>query len=129
MRKIIIPVCAIVSSTIAPVNTFAFLKSNGIQAGNTNTSVQIKSRSTTSAEDIEQRVKKIIINCLGVEDNEVKLKSKFTDDLGADSLDIVEIVMEIEKEFKIEIPIDEEDSFITVKDAIEYVKGVLNVKK
>lgn len=129
MRKIIIPVYAIALSTITPVNTFAYSKSNRIQAGKTNTSVQIKSRSTTSTEDIEQRVKKIIINCLGVEDNEVTLKSKFTDDLGADSLDIVEIVMEIEKEFKIEIPDAYMDNIVTVKDAVDCVKDVLNVKK
>ena len=129
MKKIIIPVCAIALSTIAPSNTVAYSKGAEIQMQNNTSIVSAKSGSTSIAEDIEKRVKKVIIKCLDLEENEVTLNSKLADDLAADSLDIVEIVIEIEKEFKIVIPDDDVDNIVTVKDAVDYVKGLLNAKK
>ena len=128
-EKIIIPLCAIALSIIAPSNTAAYSKGGENQIQNDTSSVSAKSRSTSIAEDIEKRVKKVIIKCLDLAENEVTLNSKLADDLAADSLDIVEIVIEIEKEFKIVIPDDDVDNIVTVKDAVDYVKGVLNAKK
>jgi acyl carrier protein len=68
-----------------------------------------------------ERVKGIIAEQLGVEDEEVTMEASFTDDLGADSLDIVELVMAFEEEFGIEIPDEEAEKIATVKDAVEYI--------
>lgn len=67
------------------------------------------------------RVKKIVVEHLGVEDDKVTTDSSFIDDLGADSLDIVELVMAFEEEFSVEIPDDAAEKIATVKDAIEYI--------
>ncbi len=67
------------------------------------------------------KVKGIIVEQLGVEEDEVTLEASFTDDLGADSLDIVELVMAFEEEFGIEIPDEEAEKISTVKDAVEYI--------
>ena len=72
---------------------------------------------------IEERVKKITIEQLGVSEAEVKIDSSFVDDLGADSLDTVELVMALEEEFDTEIPDDEAEKITTVKQAIEFVKA------
>ena len=71
--------------------------------------------------DIEERIKEIIIEQLGVEDAMVKTGSSLVDDLGADSLDTVELVMTIEEEFEIEIPDEEAEKIITVQALIDYV--------
>ena len=73
-------------------------------------------------ENIEQRVKKIIAEQLGVNEAEIKNESSFVDDLGADSLDTVELVMALEEEFGIEIPDEDAEKITRVKDAIEYIE-------
>ena len=72
--------------------------------------------------DIASRVKAIIVDKLGVEESEVTLEASFTDDLGADSLDTVELIMEFEKEFNISIPDDQAESIATVGQAISYLE-------
>lgn len=71
--------------------------------------------------DITSRVKAIIVDKLGVDESEVKPEATFTNDLGADSLDTVELIMELEKEFNITIPDDQAEKIQTVGDAISYV--------
>lgn len=71
---------------------------------------------------IFDKVKAIIVDQLGVEENEVKLESSFVDDLGADSLDVVELVMAIENEFEIEISDEDYDKVSTVGDVVEYIR-------
>lgn len=71
--------------------------------------------------NIEERVKKIIVEQLGVEDSEVKNAAAFVDDLGADSLDTVELVMALEEEFETEIPDKDAEKLLTVQDAIDYI--------
>jgi acyl carrier protein len=72
-------------------------------------------------------VKEIIVEQLGVEENEVSPEASFIDDLGADSLDTVELVMAFEEEFNIEIPDEDAEGISTVQDAIDYIKA--NVKE
>ncbi len=71
---------------------------------------------------LDQRVKEIIVEQLGVEEDEVTPKASFIDDLGADSLDTVELIMAFEEEFDVEIPDEEAEKIVTVKEAIDYVK-------
>jgi acyl carrier protein len=71
--------------------------------------------------DIEQRVKKIVADQLGVAEAEIKTASSFVDDLGADSLDTVELVMALEEEFGTEIPDEDAEKITTVQQAIDYV--------
>ncbi|MFT4654120.1 MAG: acyl carrier protein [Kangiellaceae bacterium] len=73
--------------------------------------------------NIEERVKKIIIEQLGVKEDEVKSEASFVDDLGADSLDTVELVMALEEEFDTEIPDEEAEKITTVKSAIDYINA------
>ena len=70
--------------------------------------------------DIQNRVKAIIVDKLGVDESEVTPNATFTNDLGADSLDTVELIMELEKEFNITIPDDQAEKITTVGDAIAY---------
>jgi acyl carrier protein len=70
---------------------------------------------------IEQKVKNIIADQLGVGEDEIKITSSFIDDLGADSLDIVELVMAMEEEFEVEIPDEEAENIKTVQDAVTYI--------
>jgi len=74
------------------------------------------------SEDIAGRVKKIVVEHLGVDEDKVSEAASFIDDLGADSLDTVELVMAFEEEFGIEIPDDAAEKILTVKDAIEFIK-------
>ena len=73
--------------------------------------------------DIEARVKKIVVEQLGVEEDAVKNESSFIDDLGADSLDTVELVMALEEEFGAEIPDEDAEKINTVQAAIDYIKA------
>lgn len=73
--------------------------------------------------DIESKVKSIIIDKLGVDESEVVDTANFTNDLGADSLDTVELVMEFEKQFDISIPEEDSDKIATVGDAVSYLKS------
>lgn len=75
-----------------------------------------------SENNIEARVKAIIIDQLGVSEDEVTLTASFVDDLGADSLDLVELVMALEEEFGQEIPDEDAEKIATVKDAVQYIQ-------
>lgn len=71
--------------------------------------------------EIETRVKKIVVEQLGVKAEEVTTDASFVDDLGADSLDTVELVMALEEEFETEIPDEDAEKIITIKDAVKYI--------
>ena len=73
-------------------------------------------------ENIEQRVKKIVAEQLGVKEEEVTNDSSFVDDLGADSLDTVELVMALEEEFETEIPDEDAEKITRVKEAVDYIE-------
>ena len=73
--------------------------------------------------EIASKVQKIIVDKLGVEESEVAATASFTNDLGADSLDTVELIMEFEKEFGISIPDDQAEKIQTVGDAISYIEA------
>ena len=72
--------------------------------------------------DISSRVKAIIVDKLGVDENEVVPEASFTNDLGADSLDTVELIMEFEKEFDIQIPDDQAENIVSVGQAVELIE-------
>ena len=72
--------------------------------------------------DIYSRVKAIIVDKLGVDENEVVPEASFTNDLGADSLDTVELIMEFEKEFDIQIPDDQAENIVSVGQAVEFIE-------
>lgn len=72
--------------------------------------------------NVEERVKEIIVEQLGVEPGQVTEKAKFVEDLGADSLDTVELVMALEEEFSLEIPDEDAEKITSVGDAIQYIK-------
>ena len=74
------------------------------------------------AKPVEERVKEIVVEQLGVEEDEVLPAAKFIEDLGADSLDTVELVMAFEEEFDLEIPDEDAEKIATVGDAISYIK-------
>ena len=74
---------------------------------------------------IEQRVKKIVVEQLGVKEEEVTAEASFVDDLGADSLDTVELVMALEEEFECEIPDEEAEKITTVQQAMDYINTYL----
>ena len=73
--------------------------------------------------EIEDKVKKIVVDHLGIEESKIKLDSKFIDDLGADSLDTVELVMAFEEQFNIEIPDDAAETILTIQDAISFIES------
>ncbi len=75
---------------------------------------------------VEERVKKIVVEQLGVNEGEVKPGASFVDDLGADSLDTVELVMALEEEFDCEIPDDQAEKITTVQQAVDYINSRLN---
>ena len=75
---------------------------------------------------VEERVKKIIVDQLGVDEKQVSPEASFMDDLGADSLDIVELVMALEEEFDMEIPDEEAEKIASVQNAIDYIKNRTN---
>ncbi len=75
-----------------------------------------------SSEEVFEKVKEIIVEQLGVDEAAVTLEASFIDDLGADSLDIVELVMALEEEFDMEIPDADAEKVVTVNDVVEYIK-------
>ena len=75
-----------------------------------------------SSEEILEKVKKIIVEQLGVAETSVTMEASFIDDLGADSLDIVELIMALEEEFDIEIPDSDAEKVVTVGDVVDYIK-------
>ena len=72
------------------------------------------------------KVKEIIIDKLGVEDSKITMEAKFIDDLGADSLDTVELIMQFEEEFSIEIPDEDAEALLSVGQAVDYISTKLN---
>jgi acyl carrier protein len=74
---------------------------------------------------VEERVRKIVVEQLGVKEEEVTLDASFVDDLGADSLDTVELVMALEEEFETEIPDEDAEKITKVKEAVDYVNAHL----
>jgi acyl carrier protein len=92
--------------------------------GKVNSSVNIRiSVGESSMSDISERVSKIVIEHLGVDEAKVTNDASFIDDLGADSLDTVELVMAFEEEFGCEIPDESAEKILTVKDAIDYIQS------
>ena len=75
-----------------------------------------------NTEEVFEKVKRIIVEQLGVSETSVEMDASFIDDLGADSLDIVELVMALEEEFDIEIPDSDAEKVVTVGDVVEYIK-------
>ena len=75
-----------------------------------------------SSEEIFEKVKGVIVEQLGVVEGNITMKASFIDDLGADSLDIVELIMALEEEFDIEIPDSDAEKVVTVGDVVEYIK-------
>ena len=73
--------------------------------------------------EVEEQVKKIVVEHLGIDESKVTPDARFIDDLGADSLDTVELVMAFEEKFSIEIPDDAAETILTVKNAIDFIKG------
>ncbi len=73
-----------------------------------------------------EKIRDIIVEVLNVEESDVKMESTFIDDLGADSLDVFQIIMGLEEEFDIEIPSDEAEKIVTVGDAVEQIKKAVN---
>jgi len=71
---------------------------------------------------VDEKVKHIIVEQLGVDEDEVKAEASFVDDLGADSLDVVELVMALEEEFELEISDEDAEKLVTVQKAIDYIK-------
>ena len=72
---------------------------------------------------VEEKVKHIIVEQLGVDEEEVKMEASFVDDLGADSLDVVELVMALEEEFGLEISDEDAEKLASVKDAVDYISS------
>ena len=75
-----------------------------------------------STEEVFEKVKKVIVDQLGVSESSVTMEASFIDELGADSLDIVELIMALEEEFDIEIPDSDAEKVVTVGDVVEYIK-------
>ena len=73
--------------------------------------------------ETEEQVKKIVVDHLGIDESKVTPEAKFIDDLGADSLDTVELVMAFEEEFEIEIPDEDAEAIATVKNAVDYINS------
>lgn len=84
---------------------------------------------STQVNEIETRVKKIVVEQLGVKEDEVTRESSFVDDLGADSLDTVELVMAFEEEFETEIPDEDAEKMVTIKDAVDYIMSRIDQVK
>jgi acyl carrier protein len=92
-----------------------------VLAGLTNYQLHAKENFSMAEKNVEDKVKQIIVEQLGVDEGEVTPSASFVDDLGADSLDTVELVMAFEEAFDIEIPDEDAEKIKTVKDAIDYI--------
>lgn len=79
--------------------------------------------------DTFERIKKLIVEHTEIDENKITLQSSFSDDLGADSLDIVEIIMALEEQFEIEVTDEEANNLITIKDAVDFVNNKLSKKE
>ena len=79
-------------------------------------------------EEVQSKLKEIVMDRLNAEEDQIKPEASFVEDLGADSLDIVELIMGIEEEFDIEIPDEDAEKLTTVGEAMDYVKGKLGVE-
>jgi len=79
-----------------------------------------------NSDEIFEKIKNVIIDQLGTEEDNITLEAAFIDDLGADSLDIVELIMALEEEFDLEIPDEEAEKITTVGDVVEYIKSASN---
>ena len=77
-------------------------------------------------ENLENKIKEIIVDKLGIEESEITDSASFTNDLGADSLDTVELIMQFEEEFNIEIPDEEAEGLLSVGQAVDYISTKLN---
>ena len=108
-------------STIANKKTSKLLNNNGQIYFFTGSKINTNFKFIIMS-DIAARVKEIIVDKLGVDESEVTPEASFTNDLGADSLDTVELIMEFEKEFNIGIPDDQAETIGTVGDAIKYIE-------
>lgn len=84
--------------------------------------MEVPDLASKDKEQIFDKVKEIIVDQLGADEEEVTMEASFIDDLGADSLDIVELIMALEEEFGLEIPDDEAEKIATVSDAVEYIR-------
>ena len=82
----------------------------------------LNSKIYTNMSEIATKVKAIIVDKLGVDEKEVTMEASFTNDLGADSLDTVELIMDLEKEFDITIPDEDAEKIVTVGDAVNYIE-------
>jgi acyl carrier protein len=102
---------------------FVYQSSYSYFAINNNLRNLFKSLNTLKMSEIAEKVKKIIVDRLGVSESEVSTESSFIKDLGADSLDTVELIMEFEKEFDISIPDEDAEKIQTVGDAVTYIEG------
>jgi acyl carrier protein len=78
------------------------------------------------AESVEKRVKDLVVEKLGVKEEDVTNEASFTNDLGADSLDTVELVMALEDEFNTEVPEEEYEKITTIQEAVDYIKSKMN---
>jgi acyl carrier protein len=74
------------------------------------------------ADAIYEKIKEIIVEQLGIDEEEIQMEASFVDDLGADSLDLVELIMAMEEEFSVEIPDEDAEKLVLVSDAVKYVK-------
>ena len=83
----------------------------------------VKLKNVKKMSEIATKVKAIIVDKLGVDEKDVTLEASFTNDLGADSLDTVELIMELEKEFDIQIPDEEAEKIVTVGDAVSFIEN------
>ncbi|HIH2763316.1 MAG TPA: acyl carrier protein [Candidatus Azoamicus sp.] len=79
--------------------------------------------------DIFDRIKNLISEHLDIDESKIVLEASFSDDLGADSLDLVELIMALEENFEIEIPDEDAQDFLTVKDAVDYVNDKISKKE
>jgi len=96
---------------------------NKLNLGNMLVQINGKASWKEGSMSVEERVQKIVCEQLGASQDEVKLEASFIDDLGADSLDTVELVMAFEEEFEIEIPDEEAEGIATVQNAIDYINN------
>ena len=81
------------------------------------------------SDDLLKKIVTIVVDKLDVEENKVTVDAQFIDDLGADSLDTVELIMEIEEQFEIDIPDEEAEKIQSVKDALDYIKRISEIGK